>query len=346
MKISNKSVIHKRLKCFVEYIATEKEKIDEIKDRADEVRDCIKTRAKSDGYTILSLPYSGSFATKTGLRRSLRGADEVEGQDVDIAIVLKDEDANGKPLGCLTPVFEKYLSDRWPSSEVGQTKSSATIKFANAKQQYDVVPLIETNRANIQKLIRKNKEERQSSVVKHKEFIKTRSQSSNQIVGVVKFNECSRLLKWWRYQKQSESSVFGNDLDDEKVPSFLINILSAFAYDECSVQTTYAETLAQWFSYLYHIVNQKQTIVFNDFIKKHSLSDEHLWSVIDPMDDENNIVRNWKKVKINELSEWLSQGRDKMNQAIRHDQEGDDQLSLNCLVELFGNSITNQCKDV
>lgn len=161
MNISNQAVIHKRLKCFVNYIATEKEKLDEIKSKADEVRECIETKAKADGYTILSSPYSGSFASKTGLRRSLRGNDEVEGQDVDIAFVLKDSDKDGNSLGCMIGIFENYLAEKWPTSKTGHTKSSATIKFTGAKQQYDAVPLIETKRKDIQKLIRTNNQERQ-----------------------------------------------------------------------------------------------------------------------------------------------------------------------------------------
>lgn len=346
MKISNKSVIHKRLKCFVNYIATEKEKLDEIKAKADDVRDCIESQAKKDGYTILSSPYSGSFASKTGLRRSLRGNDEVEGQDVDIAFVLKDSDKNGKPLGCLIKTFEGYLDNRWPSSDTGHTKSSATIKFSGAKQQYDAVPLIETNRKNIQKLIRLQGKDRQSSVVKHKEFMKSRTEASDKIDGVVRFNECVRLMKWWRYQQQSESSIFGNSENDKKIPSFLMNLLCAHAYDKLGVKETYAGTLAEWFGLLHHVTHQKSDVVFDDFSKKHSISQEATWRVIDPVDDSNNIVQNWSRTMVAELSDWLSQSRDRMIEAIRHDCEGNDQKSLDCLVQLFGNSISNQCKEI
>lgn len=347
MKISNKSVIHRRLKCFVNYIATEKEKLDEIKAKADEVRDCIESRAKEDGYTILSSPYSGSFASKTGLRRSLRGNDEVEGQDVDIAFVLKDSDKNGNPLGCLIKTFEGYLNARWPSSDTGHTKSSATIKFSGAKQQYDVVPLIETNRKNIQKLIRLSGPDRQSSVDKHKEFMKSRTEASDKIDGVVRFNECVRLMKWWRYQQQIASTILGSE-DDEKteVPSFLINLLCAYAYDNCSVYETHSETLARWFSYLYDVVNRRSSVLFKDFISNPKVHDVTPWAVLDPMDDTNNIVKKWKDKEINELSDWLGNARDKMIQSIRHNQEGDNQKSLDCLIHLFGNSISNQCKEI
>lgn len=345
MNVSNKSMIHKRLKCFVAYIAPDPEKREEVKRQADDVRACIERHAKTDGYTILSSPSSGSFASKTGLRRSLQGYDEVEGQDIDIAFILKDEDENGEPLGCLVKVFESYLIKCWPDSAIGSTKSSATISFTGSKLRFDTVPLIETKRAHIQKLIRTNKELRQSSVRKHKDFVRTRNESSNVLQGVVKFNECVRLIKWWRYQRQTESDLFGNGENDEKVPSFLINLLCAKAYDELGVKATYADTLKAWFSFLAHVVRERIPIVFDDFIKRHVQNISGNWQVIDPMDDSNNITKNWSDYKIDEVAEWFERGRDKIMEAIRRDEDGDDTGSLNCLVELFGNSIKNHCKN-
>lgn len=346
MNVSTNSVIHKRFKCFVDYIAPDPEKRQETKDKADEIRRCIVSKAERDGYTTLSNPSSGSFATKTGLRRSLRGNDEVEGQDVDIAFIMENKDKDGNSVGCLIPVFEGYLRETWPDSDICSTKSSATISFLGSKLRYDTVPLLKTDRDEIQRLIRTNKEERQSSINKHNEFTKKRTESSNQIAGVVKFNECVRLMKWWRYHKQSRSTVFGNDDGDDTIPSFLIVLLCACAYDELSVSKTYAETLSKWFGYLAHIVRKRFPIVFNDFIKKHRLPENYLWLVCDPMDDNNNVVKNWGTLKIDELAEWFEHARDKMNQSIRHDSEGNDQASLDCLKELFGNSISNQCKEV
>ncbi|MFT5823456.1 MAG: hypothetical protein ACI8ZM_004717 [Crocinitomix sp.] len=344
MKQSNRAVMHNRLKCFVAYIAPEKEKREDIKRQSDDIRECIEKHAKEDGLTILSKPYSGSFAVKTGLKRSLQGNDEVEGQDIDLAFIMKDQDKNGEPLGCLVDDFVTYLKSCWPESDIGKSKSAAYINFSGTKLQFDVVPLIDTKRKNIQKLIRTNGEERQSSVQKHAEFVKKRTETSNQLKGVVKFNECLQLMKWWRYQRQTESGIFGNDEGDEKLPSFLLSLLCAFAYDEESVHDTYADTLKRWFGFLANVVKNRKQVVFNDFIKKHDLNESGHWMVIDPMDDSNNILKNWAIDKIDELAEWLGDGRDEIVRAIRYDEEGDDAKSLECLVNLFGNSIKNHCK--
>lgn len=346
MNTSTHSVIHKRLKCFVDHIAPAPDKREDIKRQSDEIRDCILKHAKADGYKVVSSPNSGSFANKTGLRRSLRGNDEVEGQDIDIAFILKDKDKNGNKLGCLVPIFKKYLDTCWPKSDTGKTKSSATISFESTKLRFDTVPLIETGRKHQQKLIRTNGEIRKSSVEKHNEFTKKRSDSSNAIEGVVKFNECVRLIKWWRYHKQSSSTIFGNEDGDQKVPSFLLIMLCAHAYDELFVQKTHAETLQQWFSYLSHVVRKRKPVVFTDFIKSPQPQESGHWMVCDPMDITNNIVENWSNRKINELAKWFEDARDQINRGLRHDSDGEDQKSLDSLIELFGNSISNQCKTV
>lgn len=345
MKVPNTSTIHKRSKCFVAFIAPETEKREKIKQQSQDIRDCIEKQAKEDGYIIAASANSGSFAKKTGLRRHLQGDSEVEGQDIDIAFILEAKDKDDNPVGCLIHKFEQYLKATWPESEVGSTKSSATISFVGSKNRFDAVPLLKTNKDDIQKLIRTTGEARQSSVQKQTQFIKNRNGDSDRIHGVVRFNDCLRLVKWWRYHQQSQSGIFGNGENDEKIPSFLLDLLCAKAYDELKVKDTYAETLSRWFGFLYNLVRNRREVLFNDFIKKHKERDQALWKVIDPMDDTNNVTKNWADDRIDELAEWLETSRDRMNQAIRHDREGDDKASLDCLVELFGNPIKTHCKD-
>lgn len=346
MKISNKSLIHKRMKCFVEFIAPDPDKREDTKRQADEIRKCIREKAKEEGYIVLSEPSSGSFAKKSGLRRHLLGKDEVEGQDIDIAFILKDKDKDGNSVGCMVHKFEGYLNKCWPNSDVGQTKSSATISYQSTKLRFDAVPLIETSQQDIQKLIRTDGSERKTSVEKHNYFVKKRNEHSNGLKGVVKFNDCVRLIKWWRYQRQSESGIFGNQEGDKKVPSFLLDLLCAKAYDKLEVFETYPETLCRWFAYLADLLVRRQDIVFNDFIKRHSLPTDLGWKVIDPMDDTNNIVASWKDYEVEELLAWFNEARDRLTEATRHDWEENHTESLNCLVSQFGNSIKNQCKEL
>ncbi|UTW61726.1 hypothetical protein KFE98_17195 [bacterium SCSIO 12741] len=342
MKVSTHSTIHKRMKCFVDFIAPEKEKRDKIKQQSAEIRACIEKHAKEDGYTIASSAYSGSFAKKTGLRRYLLGKDEVEGQDIDIVFLLEDKDKDGNALDCMIHRFKGYLKKCYPDSEISNTKSSATIHFTGSKQNFDAVPLIKTNRENIQKLIRTEGTDRQSSAQKQVEFIRKRNRSSNEVEGVVRFNDCLRLVKWWRYHMQSESDVFGNHEGDKKVPSFLLDLLCAKAYDKLGVKATYAETLFEWFDYLTEVVRDGLPVVFGN----HQPSDTWNWEVIDPMDRSNNIAEDWCICEIDELTYWLNDSANQISNAIASDSLKNDSESLLYLTFLFGDSIKNQCKNV
>lgn len=104
-----------RMKNFVKWIAPEKETRDAIKKQSDEIRGRIMGKAEEDGLTVMSMPYSGSFAKKTGLRRHYRGESEIEGQDIDIPFVVKkDKETEFEPL---IKRFEKYCEASYPKKK-------------------------------------------------------------------------------------------------------------------------------------------------------------------------------------------------------------------------------------
>lgn len=340
--ISTQSTIHGLVKKFVKWIAPESDTRDKIYKQADEIREKIKKRAEDDGLIVKSMPFSGSFERHTGLRRYMRGHAAVEGQDIDISFILDPKDKDGNTLGCVVDRFERYAKDAYPDSDVSSTKSSATINFTSSKLRYDLVPLFETSKKDIQILKRTNGEERPTSVVKHIDFTKKRTKASEQIDGVVKYNECIRLIKWWKYEQQEHSNIFGNESGDEKIPSFLLDLLCAAAYDSRSVDQTYAATLAMWFGFLANVVRNRKDVVFSSL--EGSNHSGALWKVIDPIDNTNNIVSTWNNAKINELARLFENARDEINRAIRYDEEGDDNSCMRSLVKLFGNSFENNTK--
>lgn len=339
-EISTHTTIHRKFKVFVKWIAPEGETKEDTRTQAADIIDRVSAKAKDDGLIIKEVVISGSFDKETGLRRFMRGHSVVEGQDVDIAFILADTDAKGNKLGCVIDKFKKYLKECYPDSERGETKSSATICFVSTKLRYDLVPLFETNRKDIQLLKRSNGDERTTSVIKHANFVKGRKESSDKIDGVVRFNECVRLIKWWRYEQQENSGIFGNEKGDDKVPSFLLDLLCAAAYDNRSVDKTYATTLAKWFGYLANVVRNRKDVLFGKSTITSATS-AALWKVIDPIDNSNNVVGKWDNAKINELARWLETARDEMNRAIRYDEEGDDVACTESLTKLFGNAFKN-----
>ncbi|MFI5172906.1 MAG: hypothetical protein ACHQFW_10975, partial [Chitinophagales bacterium] len=177
-----------------------------------------------------------------------------------------------------------------------------------------------------------------TSIQKHLEFIKSRTKESDVEDGIVRFNECVRLLKWWRERKVQKAS---GSIDE--VPSFLIDLLAAKAYDKCGVDTTYPQTLANWFSYLAFIIKEKETIWFSDFYVTPKPDATKTWNVLDPVMPDNNIVKNWQGYQIDELASWFQEATEIINRAIVADLMGNDGESLEHLKQIFGKIFQSHC---
>lgn len=332
---SHKSTLHVRIKNFVAWIAPPKESRANIKEKSDEVRKSIKEKAEADGLTIVDMPHSGSFATRTGLRRHMLGLTTTEGQDIDLPFVVKnDKETEFAPL---IQRFKKYAEECYPDHEIEETKSSIKIIFEAEKLTFDLVPMFEGGKRGEQILIRNTGEQITTCIENHREFVRTRTAETKRNTGIVTFNDMIRLLKWWRIVKEHETN------DKINIPSFLINLLAAKAYGQCGDDTTYPQTLANWFSYLAHIVKSKEPIWFNDYYKNITLDTTQTWNVIDPVMSENNIVKKWSWYEVQELADWLQEASEIINRAIVADLDGRDGDSLEHLKLLFGKIFSSHC---
>jgi len=328
----NKTELHRKLTNFVRWIAPEPEKEDEIRTRAENVRTAIKNKASDDKLVVKSTPNSGSFATRTGLRRHMRGTSEVEGQDVDLPFVVAPVTKDDEKLTSLLSRFERYAKASYPDTKREPTKSSVRLMFED-KLNFDLVPLLATADSERQILIRADGERRETSVQKHVEFVRKRTAASNEIKGVVKFNEMVRLLKWFRCYRLSLETGTLTD-----VPSFLINLLAAHAFDARGVKATYGETLVDWFGHIARVIRLQQQVAFTDFSKTMPAK-AVAWSVHDPVNGDNNVVAKWTQLEIEELAEWFEEARDEMLNAVvafDDDRVGD---GMDALVTIFGNAI-------
>jgi hypothetical protein len=337
VQYSTASKVHSRMSIFRQWIAPEKETRQAIKDQSDEFRDRIKTKAEEDGLTVTDTPRGGSFSTQTGLRRHLRGEMAVDGQDVDVPFVVKrDKETEFAPL---VQRFAGYVRVSYPTTkDIVLTKSSVRVTFSGTTQSYDLVPMFATAVPDRQILIRDNGDQIETSVQKHRRFIKSRTEETKAMAGVVAFNEMIRLLKWWREHKQQKTSGI---ID---VPSFLLNLLAAAALRECGVHTTYPQTLAKWFAFLAHTVQEKKTIWFDDFYRTPVIDNTKAWNVIDPVMPANNIVAGWSGWQVSELADWFRDGSETMNRVIAADMVGRDSDSLTYLQALFGKIFSSHCE--
>lgn len=337
MATKSPAVIEQRIELFVDWLKPDADTESAMRRQADEIRRLIREQADADGLTVRSTPGAGSFVKNTGLRRHHTGGSSVDGQDVDIPFVLGPLSQEERRLSRLLNRFQSYVDRAYPQNppEKSRTNSSIKIKFTGKKLSYDLVPMIiaEQFGENYQLLLRGDGKERLTSVKRHNDFIRTRTDDSNKLPGRVKFNECVRLLKWWReFRMDRDKRSIPN------VPSIVIDMLAAYAYDNKRVQPTYAETLRTWFDFLYTVVKKRQTIRFSDFPpprgRRHA--PPSAWSIIDPVDPENNLTHDWIDQHIDELADWLLRARDDMQHAIDLDRRDNHQESLHYLVRLFG----------
>jgi hypothetical protein len=323
------------MKKFGEWMAPEKTTRDQIKKQADEIRSRIKAKAEEDGLTITQTPYSGSFATKTGLRRHLRGDTVIDGQDIDIPFVVKkDKETEFAPL---IQRFKRYAEESYPTTQIEATKSSVKMTFAGTKLSYDIVPMFAADEPGRQVLIRENGDIIKTSIEDHREFIRSRTRKTKETEGAVAFNHMIRFLKWWREQKQQTTKEI------IVLPSFLVNLLAAKALEHCGVDTTYPQTLANWYSYLAHTVREKETIWFTDYYKTPQPDTSKAWNVLDPVMPDNNVIKSWAGWQVSELADWLMEAAELMNRAIVADLQGRDSDSLTHMQILFGKIFSSHC---
>jgi hypothetical protein len=322
----------------VQWIEPDPATREEIKRQADDIRNRISEKAKEDSLVVTAMPRGGSFAKKTGLRRHMRGKSEVEGQDIDISFVVKPPKEGEYLFEPMVTRFLGYANDSYPKTEKETTKSSVKLKFTNTLS-YDIVPLFATKDPERQILIRTNGDKVETSVQKHTDFIRNRTKQSEEKKGMVLFNECVRLMKWWRDVRCAEASYLN------EVPSIIIDLLCAKAFDKRSVQTTYAQTLADWCTYLAHLVTKKERIEFTDYGASGVTTTSTGWQVIDPVNSDNNIAQRLQLYEIDELAEWLQNARDIWSRVIAADLNGDDSMCLDHLVMLFGTAFKNHCED-
>jgi hypothetical protein len=212
------------------------------------------------------------------------------------------------------------------------------MRFVASKLNYDLVPMVLAQYPDYQIILKKDGTRRVTSVEKHIEFIHKRIRSSELLPGRVRFNDCVRLMKWWRYIRIDAGGPI------EEVRTTLIELLCANAYDKLSVAPTYTETLARWFGWLANVTEQRMRVAFDDYRSILPLNKAEqgnpLWQVNDPVNVNNNVVHmQWGNIELSEFASWFADGRDAFGRLIAQEQAGKDGNVDDILGDLFGNPI-------
>jgi hypothetical protein len=333
--------LHTRFVNFTCWIRPDPDKIEDIRKHRDDVKARIKAKAEADGVIVRSMPVSGSFAKATGLRRHMLGDAEHEGQDVDCPFVVAGKDKDGDPLTELLSKFEGYARACYPDTPVKPTKSSVKLEFVASKVSYDLVPMLAVEGSDDEQiLLRSGGERRRTSLQKHVDFVRSRTKRSDELRGPVAFNDGVRLIKWWREYQVTQNKML------TEIPSFLVELLCAKAFDEASVQGKYPETLVTWFDRIYSYAAKRSDVTFHDFGTPKPERITAPWRVIDPVNTENNAVpTSWGGIQIDELRDWAARARDKLQQAIAFEMRGRDADAVALVAEIFGNSFKNHSED-
>ncbi len=324
---------HRRISNFVDWIRAPAEMEEKIRDQAEEIRSRIKGQASTDGLVVRSTPTSGSYAKRTGLRRhwNPKGGSPVEGQDVDLPFVVSPSTKDGERLDDLLGRFARYAATSYPSTRRSRSKSSVVLDFEASKLCYDLVPMLATDHQEFQILLRADGERRLTSVQRHVDFVRRRSQRSNEQPGRVKFNECVRLLKWWREFRVTEDPIL------KEVPTIVLDLLAAKAFDGHGVYETYTQTLDVWFGCLAETVRHRQRVAFLDYVAPPPANSRTLWEILDPVNPKNNVVPDtWGIGEINRLADWFTDAARRMKLVISYEQRSDVNNVVHELCNLFG----------
>jgi len=156
----------------------------------------------------------------------------------------------------------------------------------------------------------------------------------------VKFNEVVRLVKWWRELRQDGSRLLAD------VPTIIIELLCAKAFDQLGVEETYTATLSRWFGLIASLARRREAIGFTDFVtnplgQRAGMS----WAVIDPVNSANNVIpATWGDLHLHELTEWFEDARDRLGRVIAFEIAGDDVASQRTLIEIFGSPLKHHGK--
>jgi len=255
-----------------------------------------------------------------------------------LPFVVRPNTADGERIEELLRRFERYANASYPATPHRVTASSVELQFVVSRLNYDLVPMLSTDQPDYQLLLKKDGSRRLTSVAKHTEFVRRRTRESDELAGRVKFNECVRLLKWWRYIRIDRSGSI------DEVRTTLIELLCASAYDRLGVDTTYTKTLVKWFAWLASVTARRTSVSFSDYPSVEPFNPDApgnaLWQVVDPVNANNNVVHStWGNVELEEFASWFADARDAMSRLVAHEAAGNDGTVDDILADLFGNPI-------
>jgi hypothetical protein len=123
------------------------------------------------------------------------------------------------------------------------------------------------------------------------------------------------------------------------VPTFLLELLCAKAFDQHGVAMSYTQSLQTWFDEITQFVTERRDVRFDS---SRGVTTDRNWVVLDPVNSANNVVpATWTAHHIDRLAQWFADGSATIRRVQEHDAADDGKGALRELQSLFGPAIGN-----
>ncbi|HJT57936.1 MAG TPA: CBASS oligonucleotide cyclase [Ktedonobacteraceae bacterium] len=319
--------IKSRFELFTTRIRPTIEHIEEANRQTDYMIKQLKSMvAEDERFTLEKVLQAGSNAKHTSLRRT-----EENVFDADLGAYYSGQGATRERLSTLLTFTRDRLLDIYPTKSARDfevLQSAVRVKFRGGiKLNVDVAPIIRDDSVGIENggWIPRSDGWRLTSVTCHNEFVRSRTARSKQRPGPVKFNRLERLMKWWN-----------NLQDDLMQPSYFCDLITAAAVEKSGVTDEWQSSLRNIFTFL-RKHQFLEPIVFSDYYDAHNITlPTDLVIVLDAVNPENNVTRNWTEATRQGYLERVQVAYDAMMDARSWELEGNEKAAVDAWCEVFG----------
>jgi hypothetical protein len=319
--------IKSRFERFTTQIRPSLEHIDEANRQTSYMIDRLKCVVADDGsFTLEKVLKAGSNAKHTSLLQTDENV-----FDADLGAYYSGQGATKEHLGTLLAFTRKRLCEIYPNKDPKDfeiLKSAVRITFRSGIElNVDITPIIRDGSLGIENggWIPRRDEWRLTSVTCHNNFVHWRTSQSKRKLGPVKFNRLVRMVKWWN-----------NLQGDLCQPSYLCDLITAAAVEENGVTDEWQSSLRSVFTF-FRKRQFLEPIIFSDYYDPSKVKlPNDLVIVMDSVNSENNVTRDWTEDIRQGYLERVQQAYDSIMDARSYELEGDEEAAVDAWCEVFG----------
>lgn len=325
--------IQQRLDTFARCARPDEDMLEEARRQADYMIKNLKKRVSDDGTFVLEkVLKAGSNAKHTSVRPN-----ENNEFDVDLAAFFDGEGAEKEELDKLLDFLREQLIDIYPQKDKDdfeKERSAVHVKFRSGIElDVDVTPIIldeALDAPNAGYIPRRSGEWRLTSTTQHTAFIQSRTERSKALSAAVRFNRLLRVMKWWN-----------NRQGDARLVTFLIDLLTAKAFDEQGVREDWQVAIRDVFGFILRH-GLAEPIVFSDFYDPSAvdLPDDAV-VILDPVNAENNPAHYLTEAHKQVFLERVAEAYDTICYAASLDLDSEEEQAVDLWAEVFGDEFYN-----